>query len=63
MNRIVIGPELIKFGNFYKLYGTYFGNRSKAQPFLKSLFEQHPQDMQLISEQFKQAAGHLDQRK
>lgn len=30
MNRIVIGPELIKFANFYKLYGTYFGNRMRS---------------------------------
>ena len=30
MNRIVIGPELIKFGSFYKLTSEYFGNRLKS---------------------------------
>lgn len=38
MMRIVIGPELIKFGNFYKLYGTYFGNRMRSEQLLKKLF-------------------------
>ena len=30
LNRIVIGPELIKFGSFYKLTSQYFGNRLKS---------------------------------
>ncbi len=29
-NRILIGQKLIEFGSFYKLYGTYFGNRLKS---------------------------------
>ena len=30
MNLVVIGPELIKFGSFYKLTSQYFGNRLKS---------------------------------
>lgn len=38
-NRIIIGEKLIHFGNFYKLYGTYFGNRLKSEQLIRQLFE------------------------
>ena len=40
-NRIKIGQELVRFGAFYKLYGTYFGNRLRSEGLLRELFEKH----------------------
>ena len=45
MNRIVIGPQLIKFASFYKLTSDYFGNRTKCEKLLKTLFEEHNSEM------------------
>jgi hypothetical protein len=38
-NFIMIGDQLIHFATFYKLYGTYFGNRLRSQQLLKRLAE------------------------
>lgn len=40
-NFILIGDQLISFATFYKLYGTYFGNRLRSQQLLKQLAEEH----------------------
>jgi hypothetical protein len=47
-NFILIGDQLVHFATFYKLYGTYFGNRLKSQHVIKKLTEQYPQFMKEI---------------
>jgi hypothetical protein len=63
MNRICIGPQLIKFASFYKLTSEYFGNRLKSEKLLKRLFESHSQEMRAIEGKFQQAAKAADPRK
>ena len=62
-NRIRIGQELIRFGSFYKLYGTYFGNRLRSEALLRELFEKHGEEMRLVEERFKGAASALEARR
>ena len=45
---IIFGNKLVHFASFYKLYGTYFGNRLKSQAVLKRLAECHPEEMKEI---------------
>lgn len=41
-NLILIGDQLVHFATFYKLYGTYFGNRLRSQQVIKKLTENFP---------------------
>jgi hypothetical protein len=40
-NKIMLGKELNKFANGYKLYGGYFGSHSKSSNLLADLAQNH----------------------
>jgi hypothetical protein len=59
----LIGDKLIYFATFYKLYGTYFGNRLRSQQLLKKLSESHPEEMKRVEENLKSYMKTIDPRK
>lgn len=59
----MIGDQLIHFATFYKLYGTYFGNRLRSQQLLKKLSEECPKDMREIEDKLKSYLKSIDIKK
>lgn len=62
-NFIIFGEQLLSFGTFYKLYGTYFGSRLRSEKFLKTLLEEEPEKMHQVDEHLKDEAKRIDPRK
>lgn len=62
-NLILIGDKLVHFATFYKLYGTYFGNRLRSQQVIKKLTENYPEGMKEIEEKLKSYLKSIDVRK
>lgn len=59
-NKIIFGEKLLHFATFYKLYGTYFGNRLKCSQLLTALHDSHPSQMTDIEAALKENMRKLD---
>jgi hypothetical protein len=62
-NFILIGDQLSSFATFYKLYGTYFGNRLRSQQLLKQLAEEHGHAIREIEERLRAYLRTIDVKK